>query len=343
MGNGVPAPQNFGQAAQQQANASQQNVNAQTLANRPNQYNPNASLTWTQGPNGQWQQSTQFNGPLAGLNDSLQQQAAQAMGQPFSLSGLPELTDGAAARQQAIDAAYGDATKRLEPQFQQRESELRQRLLGQGLVEGSEAYNNAMQQFGAQRNDAFNSAMNSAIGQGTQAGQALFQQSLTGRQNALAEALRQRGQAFGELQGLQGLTGQQGFMGAGLAQAPDYLGAASLQGQQDWNRYTYEQQQLAQMLGAGGDLAAQLAPLAAKALPFLLCDERAKQDVRRLVAEAYPGVPQALWRYREGYGDPSILYMGVIAQDLQRVAPEYVRTRHDGLLEVHPAFSPVEV
>lgn len=336
MGSGAPAPQNFGQAAQQQAQASQQNVYQQTQANRPDQTNPFASTTWTQGPGGQWQQNTQFTGALGGLNDALQQQAAQAMGSPFSLSGLPGLTDGSSAREQAINAAYGSATSRLDPTFQQREEQLSTRLQQQGLAPGSEAYNEAMSSLGRERTDAYNQALSSAIGQGTQAGQALFQQSLAGRQNALAEALRQRGQAFGELQGLQGLTQQQGFMGAGLAQAPDYLGAAGLQGQQDLSRYQFDQQQLAQLIGAGGQLAGSI-------LPFVLSDERAKQDVRRLSMEAYPGVPQATWRYLEEHGDPSITYVGVIAQDLQRVAPEYVRSRGDGMLEVHPDFSPLEV
>lgn len=333
MGSGMPAPQNFGQAAQQQGDASRANVNAQTAANRPNQSNPWASSTWTQGPNGQWQQSTQFTGPLGDLNNSLQQQAAQAMSQPFSLSGLPELTDGAQAREQAINAAYGSATSRLDPAFQQREGDLRNRLLGQGLTEGSEAYNNAFQQLGRERTDAYGQAMNSAIGQGAQAGQALFAQSLAGRQNAMAEALRARGQAFSELGGLQSLTQQQGFMGAGMAQTPDFLGAAGMQGAQDWGRYQYDQQQLADIIGGGAQLAGQV-------LPFILCDERAKQNIR-YTGDTLHGVPLATWRYRPEHGDPSVLFVGVLAQDLQRAAPEYVQARGDGMLMVHPTFAPV--
>lgn len=333
MGSGMPAPQNFGQAAQQTAQGSQQAVNQQTQANRPNQSSPFASTQWTQGPGGQWQQNTQFNGPLGGLSDSLQQQAAQAMGQPFSLGGLPALTDGAAAREQAINAAYGSATSRLDPAFQQREQQLRTQLQQQGLAPGSEAYEQAVAGLGRERTDAYNQAMNSAIGQGTQAGQALFNQSLAGRQNALAEALRARGQAFGELQGLQGLTQQQNFMGAGLAQSPDYLGAAGLQGQQDWQRYAFDQQQLSDIIGGGAQLAGSL-------LPFFLSDERAKTDIRYTGRNLH-GVPMATWRYRPEYGDPSVTHHGVIAQDVQQILPEHVRRRVDGLLEVHAAFAPV--
>jgi hypothetical protein len=328
----IPAPPNFGQAAQQQAQAGQANVNAQTQANRPNQSSPFASTNWMQGPNGQWQQNTQFNGPLGGLSDALQQQAAGAMDSPFSLNGLPALTDGSAARQQAIDAAYGDATKRLDPQFQQREQDLRSRLSGQGLVEGSEAYNNALKSFGQERTDAYQGAMNSAIGQGTAAGNALFGQSLASRQNALAEALRQRGQAFGELQGLQGLTQQQGFMGAGMAQAPDLLGASQAQYGADMQNWQANNQYWADLIGGGMNLAGQLAP-------FFISDARAKQDIHP-TGDTLHGVPTHTWNYLPEYGDPSVRYTGVLAQELQQVAPEYVREREDGMLEVHPAFAP---
>jgi hypothetical protein len=335
MGSGMPAPQNFGQAAQQTADASRNNVNAQTAANRPNQSSPFASRTWTQGPNGQWMDQTTLNGPLGGLNDSLQQQAAQAMSQPFSLGGLPALTDGAQAREQAINAAYGSATSRLDPAFQQREEQTRTRLQQQGLTPGSEAYERELSMLGRERTDAYGQAMNSAIGQGTQAGQALFGQSMAARQNAMAEALRQRGQAFGELQGLQGLTQQQGFMGAGMAQAPDFLGAAGMQGQQDWGRYQFDQQRIADIIGGGTDLAKSLAPFL-----FSLCDERAKQEVR-YTGETLHGVPLATWRYRPEHGDASVRYRGVLAQDVAAHHPGHVRRRSDGLLEVHPAFAPV--
>jgi hypothetical protein len=331
----MPAPQDYLGAAQRTQQSNQQATNAQTAANRPNQSNPFSSVTWTQGPGG-WQQNTQFTGPLAGLSAGLQQQAADAMSKPFSLDGLPALGGGEAARQQAIDAAYGEASKRLTPQFEQQEQALRSRLLGQGLAEGSEAYNNALKDFGAQRNDAFNSALSGAIGQGTAAGNAIFNNNLAARQQGMSELLRQRGQAFGELQGLQGFTQQQGFSQAGNAGGVDFTGAAQLGGAQDWMRYLKDQQNTADAIRGGG----QAVGMAAQLLPFFLSDERAKQDVVRLPVEAIVGVPLAHWRYLPEHGDASVLYVGVLAQDLQRVAPEHVRARGDGMLEVHPLFAP---
>lgn len=256
MSSGMPAPQNFGAAANQQAQASQQAVNAQTDQNRITQNNGFATTSY--GPNGQ---QTSFNGPLGGLSTSLQEQAAQAMGTPFSLGGLPQLANGEQARQQAIDAAYGDASRRLDPQFAQQESALKAQLAGQGLAPGSQAYNDAIAGFGRQKTDAYGSAMNGAIGQGTAAGSALFNQSMQTRQNALLEQLRSRGQAFGELQGLQGLGQQQGYNQAGRAETPQLLQAAGMQGAQDWQRYMQELQNIKDAIEGGTQLAGSVAGL----------------------------------------------------------------------------------
>lgn len=334
MSSGTPPAPDYRGAAEQSAQASQQAVGQQTAANRPNQSSPFATRTWTQGPNGQWTDQTAFTGPLAGLNESLQQQAASAMGTPFSLSGLPELTSGEAAREQAINAAYGSATSRLDPSFQQREEATRTRLIQQGLQPGSEAFDQAMNSLGRERTDAYNQALSSAIGQGTAAGQALFGQSLASRQNALAEALRQRGQAFSELQGLQGLTGQQGFMGAGLGQTPDYLQAAGLGDQAAMQRAMLDQQFWSSIIGAGSQLAGTLGGAAIKA-----CDRRAKQDIE-YTGEMRDGVPLARWRYLPEFGDPAQVWEGVVAQDLQKVAPEHVHEGEDGILFVSPDFAP---
>lgn len=334
--NGAPAPQDYQGLAQQQAQQQNAMLGQQTQANRPNQTNAfGVSSNWSQGPDGQWSQSTQFGGPLGGLNQSLQQQAAAAMGTPFSLEGLPGQVSGQEARDQAISSAYGQATSRLDPQFQQREDALRTRLLNQGLAEGSEAYNNALQRFSQERNDAYGGAMANAIGQGTTAGNALFNQGMASRQQALAELLRGRGQAFGELQALGGLTGQAGFSQAGLGQAPQMLQAGAMQDAAAYRQWQDQQQQQADLFGAGMDLLGTGAS-------FFLCDARAKEEVHRLPYEVEPGVPLATWRYRPDMG-PGGLHVGVVAQDLARARPEAVRARPDGLLEVNPAYAPLRL
>jgi hypothetical protein len=71
--------------------------------------------------------------------------------------------------------------------------------------------------------------------------------------------------------------------------------------------------------GIGGGIGA--------AVP-VLSDERFKADVVREAEEALPGVPFATWEWPD---QPGVRHRGVIAQDLERVAPEHVFTRGDGV------------
>lgn len=259
----APPPPDYKGLAQQQGDQQNALLDKQTRANRPNQSTPYASSQWEIGPDGQSSQTVGFTGALKGLNESLQQQSADAMGQPLDFSSLPGLTDGAAARDQSITAAYDQSKSRLDPQWQQRENQTRARLAGQGLQEGSAAYDKALASLGQERNDAYSSAMNGAIGQGTSAGSALFNQSLASRQQGLSEALRKRGQAFSEMQGMQGMLQMPGFSQAGQGQAPNLLGAGGMQDASDFRNYQSHNQQvsdfyssLMQLLGTGGSIAA---------------------------------------------------------------------------------------
>src|SRR3990167_4595647 len=77
----------------------------------------------------------------------------QQYSQPMDLSSVPQIAD----------KAYETMTARLDPQWQQRENMERTRLANQGLVSGGEAYENAMREFGQQRNDAYQQANLGAI------------------------------------------------------------------------------------------------------------------------------------------------------------------------------------
>lgn len=330
MGKQAPPSPNYQGAAQQQAQSSAQNVAQQTAQNRPNQTNAfGGSVTWGIGPDGQPTQTQSFGGPLGQATQGLMGQAAANFGTPFSFNG-PALTNGDDARNQAITAAYGQATSRLDPQWKQREQQMQTQLANQGLDPSSEAYKNAMGELGRERNDAYSSAMNGAIGQGTEAGNAIFNQSLLGRQNTWNEAMQQRGLPLQELQGLGGLLGQAGFNSAGLADATQYLPAAMAQGNYGLQQWQAQNQANADIAGGAGNLLGAGANLA-----WLLSDERAKTNVVRLPHEAVPGVPWATFEYRRA---PGVQHTGVIAQDMQRVRPELVRVRPDGLLEVDYSF-----
>jgi hypothetical protein len=329
MGKSAPPPPDYKGAAEAQGASSQANVNAQTQANRPDQTNAfGSSVSWQQGPDGKWTQSQQFGGPFAGLNQNLQQQALFSMGGQMDPKLFGPVMGGDAARDQAINSAYGQATSRLDPQWSQRGSQLQTQLMNQGLDPSSDAYKNAMGDFGRDRNDAYSSAMNGAIGQGTAAGQAVFQQNMMQHQQSLADALRQRTQPMQDLQGLQGFLGQQGFSNAGAAGAPDYLGAAAAQGNYQMEQHQSDQQ-------ADADRWAAAMKLLQTGATVATSDERVKNDIVRLPVDALPGVPFATWEYK---GVPGKRFTGVIAQDLEKVAPQYVLTGADGIKLVDYSF-----
>ena len=150
------------------------------------------------------------------------------------------------------DAYIGQANSRLDPQWQQRQSDLETQLANQGLSRGSPAWDREMQNFQRGRNDAYQSAMNAGIltsgaeaqraqgmdiAGGTFANQAAQQNYLNkiGSQQAANQA---QGQQFGQnLQSAQlnnaALSAQQAAgQGWGQIEANKAASAASLAGQQ---------------------------------------------------------------------------------------------------------------
>lgn len=251
---GGSAP-DFSGAADKQWQQSNQAVNQQTQANRPDQNTAWGSTQWNQDASGNWSQNQTLNSGLQGLFDT----GIQRQQQGVNYGALPGLTSGEDARNQAITGAYGQATSRLDPRFQQGESDIRSRLYNQGLREGDAAYDREMGNFGREKNDAYNQAMFGAIGQGTQAGQAMFGQSLQGRQQMLGEAnqqMNQPTQGFLSLLGGSGAMNMPSFMGSGAATPGNYLGAAQAQGNFNQNATQMENQAWGNLFSAGGSLGA---------------------------------------------------------------------------------------
>lgn len=250
-----PAPDYKGFAEQQQA-SSQQNVQRQLEANRPNINTPFAQQSWSRGLDGEWTLNSGLNGGLGQAAFALGNQAGATLSQPLDPSLFGPVQTGDAAREQAISGAYNQAQARLDPMFARREEALGAKLAAQGLNPNSQAYRSAMGQFGTERNDAYNAALSSAIGQGTQAGAATFQQNLAAQQQGLANALRARNQPLADLQALQGFTTQMpGFNQAGMAEATQYLPAAMAFGNYNLQDAASQNQMWGSLLGGIGNLA----------------------------------------------------------------------------------------
>lgn len=268
-GGSAPSVPDFTSAADQQ-----------TRSNRPTQNSPFGSTSWEQDANGNWTQNTTLT---PGLQD-----AAQSI-----IGGLGNQLDPTATRDQAINAAYGQATSRLDPQWQQREQATAAQLANQGLTPGSMAYNAQMQNQNMARNDAYSQALYNAQ---TGAGNAAFGQAMQANQ-----------QPYQQLGALQGLTQQNGFN-----QSANLLGALGQQYAGQLQNYGMDQaSKNSKMSGAAGLGGAAIAA----------SDERLKDKVERLAWDAIPGVPFATWEWKHRPGERQL---GVIAQDLEKVRPDLV-------------------
>lgn len=242
-------------AAEDTAKSELEYLDKSTQANRPNQKNAWGSIDWSQDPSGNWTQTQTLNDNLQGSLDAQQgmqkgrSELAQGMmgsvqddySQPMDFDKYGQEQglefDPSQLRQRAEDAAYGRATSRLDPRFEQEGESLEVNLRNRGLTEGDAAYDSAMQNFNQSKNDAYGQAQMGAVGQGRAESAQDFQQQMgsTGhtnqlRRNAMGEEMQQRGNSLNEMNtvlGGQGVNAPSfdGFNQAGRSSGVDYLGA----------------------------------------------------------------------------------------------------------------------
>lgn len=137
----------------------------------------------------------------------------------------------AAAAQKGTDAHYNQAMAYLQPQQEQATAALQSQLANQGLVPGSQAYNNAAANLSRSQTFTNNQALDSAQTQGQQLGlnQLAAAQGLAGTQAGLLQAqagnLNNQGATFGQLAGASSLPLSQ--LSALLSLLPQYAGTGS--------------------------------------------------------------------------------------------------------------------
>ena len=145
------------------------------------------------------------------------------------------------------DAVYSEQQRLLDPQMQSQEAAFRQRMVNQGIQEGTPAFDAAYANFERSRNDAYSSARNQALAQALGAQNQFFGQNLANSQMGLqasmanasnglqAAGLNQADRQFGANLGLQGqlANASNALQAMGLGQADRQFGAnLGLQGQQ---------------------------------------------------------------------------------------------------------------
>jgi hypothetical protein len=135
-----------------------------------------------------------------------------------SATGAPNFGD---SRQQAQDALYKNQTQYLDPRFKEQGTLLSSQLANQGVVPGTEAYDNAMRDFNNSKQQAYQGAMDTAIGgASTQQGQNIQNYAALQNQpiNQLS-ALRGQGQVQTPNFQQPGMTNAQGAdIGSAFAQ-----------------------------------------------------------------------------------------------------------------------------
>ncbi|WP_417814051.1 hypothetical protein [Thalassospira alkalitolerans] len=285
-------------AAQSGANDAATRLSAQL--NRYNSYGPGGSTTWsnsgdkwtqtqTLSPDQQQQfdttnqignsvlgQAQQYAGALP--NQSFSYDGAPAYQSSLDRSGLADVpTDIGAYQDQAQQAAYDRTMGMLNPQFEQQNESLTQRLADQGIMQGSEAYTRAVDDFNRNKNDAMLSASQDAIMTGDALAGSMFNRGLTSRQQGISERttdlnlnnaarsnyanenLTTRNQNLNELaallQGSPALQMPSGSGGAAVgAQAPDVMGAYNTANNNALAQYQSSQANQGAMLGGLSNL-----------------------------------------------------------------------------------------
>lgn len=380
----APTPVDPTTVSQAQTASNEQTAQFNSQLNNYNTSSPYGTVNWSQNPStSQWTQSTQLSpAEQAIFNQSTQAQSgalgianqaipqiSQALSQGNPYSGLPGLTYGVQGGQiqtsipqtamgdqavkNAANAAYGTETQYLDPQWKQATEQEQSQLANQGLNPNSAAYQNAMQLFGNQENQAYQGALNAAVTAGNAEQNTLYGQQLqsgefanTAQGQQFSQALNnaQLGNATQQTAGQENAYAQQlpinefdALMSSGQVALPqagqytpsqagmtDVLGAYGLSAQQQQAQYQAQMQNYGSTLGGLFNLGSAA---------MMASDRRLKRDVRRIGRHA-SGVGVYAYRYLwDRPGAPE--RVGVMAQELQAVRPDLVFTGPDGFLSVN--------
>ena len=249
-----------------------------------------------------------------GLLDTAQkglQGVDEALSRGFNWDALPQSQINAG--QTAQDAIMA----RLNPNFAQSEESLRTRLINQGVRPGSQAWDNEFRNFNAGKNDAYSQAALQGIDVGNRARQQAIQEQSFGRNEGLnmINALRTGSQ-----------VNQPNFVNTpqqATTAGADLLGAQQAQFNGDMNAYNGKQAASNGFLGGLGNLAS------AGAQMWMMSDARLKTNIKRIGTHDKLGI--GIYSY-EKFGLPEI---GVLAQELQEVAPQAVKTHSSGHLMIN--------
>ena len=233
-----PAPDYAG-AATATAAGNKENTIAAQQGSMVNQFTPYGNITYSQGND--WSSGN----PSYNANINLTPEAQQTLDSQLAMSqGLGDLGTSTLGRTEAAyaqpfdqssvgkiaDQSYADQTARLDPQWAANDKAQASQLANQGIMQGSEAYDNAMRTYNQAKNDAYTQARQAAISTMPQT----YQLATSAREQPLNELNAIRTGAQIQNPQFTQTPQQQPVPGA------NYLGAAQAQGQ--WNQGLYNTQ-----------------------------------------------------------------------------------------------------
>lgn len=243
----TPAAPPYMDLAQQQSQAQQQLLQQQTTANRPNTTTPFGSTSWNYNPATQSWSGNQTLNPL--LQGTLTEQEQEQQGQggaglnlfnsnvgagtfnPLNYGTTTQVQDPTYNNAQAQSAVWNQFQTMEQPLMQQQTEQQRSQLEAQGLRPGDAAYDNAMNNLGNQQFQQTQAAQDQAVLTGEQEAQSMESQQVQAQQQQIAAMSGQQNQNMNLLNSVMGMqpnlgSSQIGTSQAGVAQAPNLLGAA---------------------------------------------------------------------------------------------------------------------
>jgi hypothetical protein len=311
--NAPQAPDPYATAnAQTQSN--KETAIAQTNLNSIDQVTPGGSLKYTQigtNPDGtpKLQATTTLSTASQGLYDT-GQQTAQTLAnlgqdQAGKLSGL--LSAPIDLSNDATEARLMELGRsRLDPALDRRRESAITRLSNQGIKLGSTAYDRAIEGVDHAENDAYNQLV------------------LTGRNQAVSEAIAQRNQPINEIIGLTSGTQLQspGFQNTPQSNVSgtDTAGIAQAGYANNYNSWLQQQNQQQQLLGGLFGLGSAA----------IMASERQLKTAIRKIGELANGLNVYRFRYK---GRPET-HTGFMADEVATVAPKALRWLPTGHMAV---------
>ena len=320
-----PAPDYAGAAtATSQGNLDA--ARAATAANRVNQVTPYGNVNYEQTGTDQYGNPTWTATQTASsalepaINQSMEAVGNYDFSQ-FDPSNLPSVGINPGE-------TYSDAImRRLQPQIQMQNEMSDQQLANQGIMPGSQAYNNAKQLLQQSQNDKLTSAITSGFDVGLRANANQFGQDLKTYNTNLAAP-------FTYASNVKALATPNYVNPTNQATTagPDILGATTATGNYNLSNYNAEQARNAAMtsglMNLGG--AAMMAPAGT------FSDIRTKENIVEIGVSKI-GLPVYIYEYKPewkneaGHGK----FMGYMAHEVEEFMPEAVITRPDGIKMVN--------